>query len=341
MITIAEYIWLDGSKPEAKVRNKVKVIPGDFRQREFPFVPNMQDNIPLWGFDGSSTQQASGDNSDCVLKPVRVYRDVTRHNGILVLCEVMNVDMTPHESNHRDTLSRNVLNTKHEEPWFGIEQEYTLYSGTKPLGWPEEGEPAPQGDYYCGRNSGEGVMQDHLEACLGAGVGITGTNAEVMLGQWEYQVGTSDPLRVADDLWIARWLMEKVASSNGCTVSLHPKPESGDWNGAGAHTNFSTKAMRDKDGDLVIHKAIKKLEEKHHEHIDVYGADNDKRLTGKHETCDINTFKWGVSDRGASVRIPWQVSQDGKGYLEDRRPSANCDPYIVCNKLLETICLNN
>jgi len=337
MITIAEYIWIDGTTPEAKLRSKIKVIPGDFRQREFPFQP-VDDTIPIWGFDGSSTQQATGDNSDCVLKPVRIYRDVTRPNGILVLCEVLNVDMTAHVSNNRDLLARKMLNAKHDDPWAGIEQEYTLYSNGKPLGWPSEGEPEPQGDYYCGRNSGEGVMQDHLEACLGSGVGIIGTNAEVMLGQWEYQIGTSDPLRVSDDLWIARWLMEKVASSNGCTVSLHPKPESGDWNGAGAHTNFSTRAMREKGGDLIIHKALKALGEKHKEHIEVYGDSNNLRLTGEHETCSIDEFKWGVSDRGASIRIPWQVAKDGMGYLEDRRPSANCDPYIVCSKLVDTIC---
>ena len=337
MITIAEYIWLDGGKPEAKLRNKIRVINGDFRQREYPFIPT-EEELPVWGFDGSSTGQAVGDDSDCVLKPVRVYRDVTRPNGVLVLCEVMNTDMTPHSTNHRDKLARTQLNNKHLDPWVGIEQEYTIYHEGRPLGWPAEGEPDPQGDYYCGRNAGEGVMQDHLEACLGCGVGVTGTNAEVMLGQWEYQVGTSDPLRVSDDLWIARWLLEKIASSNGCTISLDPKPVDGDWNGSGCHTNFSTKQMRASQGDIHIHKAIKALEPKHSEHMEVYGAGNERRLTGTHETCDINTFKWGISDRGASIRIPWQVSVDGFGYFEDRRPASNIDPYIVCEKILSTIC---
>ena len=96
--------------------------------------------------------------------------------------------------------------------------------------------------------------------------------------------------------------------------------------------------MREDGGDLVIHKAIKKLEYKHEDHISVYGDGNAKRLTGKHETCPITEFRWGVSDRGASVRVPWQVAKDGKGYLEDRRPSANCDPYLVAWRLIKTIC---
>ena len=336
MKTIAEYIWIDGNDP-GQLRSKIRVIDGDFRMREFPFVPNLAET-PVWGFDGSSTNQAEGSDSDCVLEPVKVYRDVTRQNGILILCQVKNVDGTLHPSNSRAELERVQVGSKAYEPLTGLEQEYTIYKDGKPLGWPEEGEPAPQGDYYCGRNAGEGIMHDHLEACINAGVAICGTNAEVMLGQWEYQIGTTDPLRASDDLWIARWLLEKIAASHGCAISLDPKPESGDWNGAGCHTNFSIKSMRKKDGDLEIHKAIKKLETKHSEHINIYGKGNEQRLTGDHETCDINTFKWGVSDRGASIRIPWQVSKEGMGYLEDRRPAANMDPYAVLSALVSTIC---
>tara|TARA_R100000152_G_C6781633_1_gene216584 strand:+ start:196 stop:1218 length:1023 start_codon:yes stop_codon:yes gene_type:complete len=335
---IAEYIWVDGVEPTPSLRSKIKVLNN---LENFPKVfPCKADqlNLPMWGFDGSSTQQAEGKDSDCVLKPVRVYRDVTRENGILVLCEVLLPDGSVHPSNTRHALEKEQINFISQKPLVGIEQEYTIYQNDKPLGWPLEGEPAPQGDYYCGRNAGEDLMHEHLSVCLEAGVGIAGTNAEVMLGQWEYQVGANDPLRVSDDLWIARWLLEKISQNFGYTISLDPKPVDGDWNGAGCHTNFSTEAMRSDNGDLVIHKAIKKLEEKHEEHIAIYGENNNKRLTGDHETCDINTFKWGVSDRGASVRIPWQVSVDGKGYLEDRRPASNIDPYLVCKKLLTTIC---
>ena len=328
-----EYIWIDGTEPTHQLRSKTKVV-SDFKQ-------NIGD-CPEWNFDGSSTNQADGNNSDCILKPVRLYDNPLERDGYLVLCEVWDVDGNPHSTNHRWQLDDIQSKYSKEDVWVGIEQEYTLFknsnNGLIPVGWPEDGFPEAQGDYYCGRNKGEHIAKRHLNLCIKAGLKISGINSEVMLGQWEYQIGADNPLRISDDLWIARWLLEKVCLHKHRVVSLDPKPVEGDWNGAGAHTNFSTKAMREKDGDLVIHKAIQKLEKKHWEHIQVYGSGNERRLTGQHETCDINTFRWGVSDRGASVRVPNQVASDGCGYLEDRRPSANCDPYLVCHKLIETIC---
>lgn len=332
-MTKVEYIWVDGSLPSASLRSKTKIL----NQDEINI-----DELPLWSFDGSSTNQADGDKSDCVLKPIRWYNNpLEGNNSILVLCEVLNVDGTPHESNNRHKLEK--LFEKHslQDPWVGFEQEYTLFKNDRPFGWPEEGEPEPQGDYYCGRNSGEFIARRHMDVCMSAGITISGINSEVMLGQWEYQIGVESILKASDDLWVARWLMEKIASKNNIQVSLDPKPVEGDWNGAGCHTNFSTKAMRENDGDLVIHRAIKSLQKNHEDHIKYYGDGNDKRLTGIHETCNIDEFKWGISDRTASIRIPWQVAQDGKGYFEDRRPSANCDPYLVSVKLLETICDEN
>ena len=324
-----EYLWLDGCSP-TQIRYKTKVVK-DFGNKE----------APVWGFDGSSTEQADGGSSDCVLKPVRVYPNPLESNSSIVLCEVFNVDDTPHSTNTRRMLEETLEDLESNiDEWVGYEQEYTLYDldTSKPLGWPVPGEPPPQGDYYCGRNIGEKISREHLNVCIDAGISICGTNAEVMLGQWEYQIGAGGSIHMSDDLWVARWLLERICEKHGVNVSLHPKPQEGDWNGAGCHTNFSTKEMREENGDVKIGEAIEKLEPRHQEHIEAYGQDNDQRLTGKHETCDINTFRWGVSDRGASIRVPWQVHRDGKGYLEDRRPSSNCDPYLVAQKLIETIC---
>ena len=325
-----EYIWIDGTEPTTQLRSKTKVLEH--------FGRNIS-SCPHWNFDGSSTNQAEGTNSDCVLKPVRLYENpMEKDDSYLVLCEVWGVDGNPHPSNTRFKLDE--LDTKYssESVWVGIEQEYTLFKDDRPLGWPMNREPKAQGDYYCGRNEGEWLARKHMDLCISAGIKISGINSEVMLGQWEYQVGADDPLRISDDLWIARWLLEKVCAKYEVQVTLDPKPVEGDWNGAGAHTNFSTEAMREDGGDKVIHQAIQKLEQKHYEHIQVYGDGNNRRLTGMHETCPINQFRWGISDRGASIRVPEQVAKQGKGYLEDRRPSANCDPYIVCSKLIDTIC---
>ncbi len=326
-----EYLWLDGCTP-TQIRSKTKVV------KEF----GTKEEAPVWGFDGSSTQQAEGSDSDCVLKPVRVYPNPLDTDSSIVLCEVWNVDDTPHETNTRRKLEETLVDLCYDiDEWVGFEQEYTLYDldTSKPLGWPDIGEPPPQGDYYCGRNIGENIMKKHMNACIQAGVSICGTNAEVMLGQWEYQIGAGGSIHMSDDLWVARWLMERICEHYDLSVSLHPKPIAGDWNGAGCHTNFSTGIMREEMGGMAeILNACLKLKDTHREHIKVYGQDNEQRLTGEYETCSIDEFQYGVSDRGASIRIPWQVEKDGCGYLEDRRPSSNCDPYVVSQKLIQTIC---
>ncbi len=330
----AEYIWMDGHKPTEKLRSKTKILNEK--------VNNIKD-LPMWGFDGSSTMQATGQNSDCMLEPVKFIPDPIRGgNNIIVLCEVHNADGTVHETNTRARLRELAKKYKEHESWFGIEQEYTLFQGIKPLGWPDNGFPAPQGGYYCGVGAdevfGRPVVEAHMEACIQAGLEISGINAEVMPAQWEFQIGPLDALEAADQTWLARWLLYRIGEDFKVSATLHPKPVSGDWNGAGAHTNFSTKAMRDDGGLKVIEEACEKLSKKHAEHIAVYGAHNEERMTGLHETCKIDEFRYGVSDRGASVRIPMATAKDGKGYLEDRRPAANMDPYLVCAKLIETVC---
>ena len=332
--TKAEYIWLDGHKPTQKLRSKTKIIKG--------LIKNLED-LPNWGFDGSSTNQADGNNSDCMLKPVYFVPDPIRGDeSCLVMCEVLNADGSIHATNTRANLVALSKKLKNEDAWFGIEQEYTLFQGRSPLGWPEGGYPAPQGPFYCGVGAdevfGRDIVEEHLELCIEAGLEISGINAEVMPGQWEYQIGPLGPLESADQIWISRWLLYRISEEFGVSATLHPKPVKGDWNGAGAHTNFSTKAMRSPGGINVIKKACEKLSKKHDEHIAVYGAHNEERLTGLHETCSIKEFRYGISDRGASIRIPMQTSNDGFGYLEDRRPSANMDPYKACYALLKTTC---
>ena len=302
------------------------------------------EELPLWGFDGSSTLQADGGDSDCMLKPVWICKDPLRGgDNILVMNEVCNPDGSPHKSNSRAKLVALVKKFKDHDAWFGIEQEYTLMDGKQPAGWPEEGFPErPQGPYYCSVGfddvAGRDMVEEHLDLCLEAGLEVSGINAEVMLGQWEYQVGPLPALEVGDQLWVARWLLERIGEDYGYRVELHPKPIKGDWNGSGAHINYSTASMRADGGLKVIEEACEKLGQNIDKHIAVYGDHNEERLTGLHETCSIKEFRYGVSDRGASIRIPMQTANDGYGYLEDRRPSANMDPYRVCAALLSTIC---
>ena len=331
----AEYIWIDGAEPTAKLRSKGKVVP----KGEEP---------PIWGFDGSSTNQAEGQDSDCVLNPVYSCHDPIRGgDNILVMCEVLLPDMSPHPSNTRAACAAASEKYADFDTWFGIEQEYTFFDGIKPLGWPDNGFPAPQGGYYCGVGSdevfGRPIVEEHLDACLRAGLMVSGINAEVMPSQWEFQIGPVGTPEVADQLWIARWLLYRIGEDvpigpEGVRASarLDPKPMQGDWNGAGAHTNFSTRQMRDSYDACV--DAAEALKSNHDEHIANYGDRIEERLTGLHETCSYKEFRYGVSDRGASVRIPWQVHRDGKGYIEDRRPNANCDPYKVTGLILNTVC---
>lgn len=339
---LAEYIWIDGHEPTRELRSKARVV-------NFSSEPTIED-FPEWSFDGSSTRQAAGDDSDCLLKPVYFTNDPIRGEGYLVMCEVLNPDGTPHESNSRAQLRAvNDAGADKMDMWIGCEQEYTLYQDGRPLGWPENGEPGAQGPYYCGVGAeeifGREVVEHHAALCLQTDIMFYGINAEVMPGQWEFQIGyrgddseSSDAITIADQVWIARWMLQRVAEEYDVTVSFDNKPMKGDWNGAGMHTNVSTVDTRDKaKGRAAIEAAAQKLEEKHAAHIKLYGAQLDERLTGDHETCDINTFKVGDADRGCSIRIPAPVAAKGYGYFEDRRPGANADPYLVAARIATTI----
>merc|ERR1712130_595426 len=293
---------------------------------------------------------AQGHFSEIWLKPIKFVLDPFRGgDNILCLCETLDAKTMKAIETNKRAAAHEIFQNKtvwQEQPWFGIEQEYTLMTsdGRTPLGWPSNGFPAPQGPYYCGVGTnfahGRHIAESRYRACLYAGLDIAGINAEVMPGQWEFQIGPCTGIDSGDQMWISRYILNRVAEDFGVVVSYDPKPVKGDWNGAGAHTNYSTKSMRENGGYAKIIEAVKKLEKVHKAHMDAYGQDNHKRLTGKHETCNFNQFKYGVAHRGASVRIPRQTEMDQKGYFEDRRPAANCDPYTVTSMIANTTILD-
>lgn len=327
-----EYIWLDGYKPTQSLRSKT-LVRADFG--------GTLEECPMWSFDGSSTEQADGSDSDCLLKPVAIFPDPGRHNAYLVMSEVLNADGTPHVSNGRATIDEA---DDDEEFWFGFEQEYFLWDPSidLPPGFPRGGYPRPQGPYYCSvgaKNAfGREVIEEHLDMCLEAGINIEGINAEVAAGQWEFQVFAKSAKRAGDEIWVARYMLERIAEDHGYAIDWHPKPLGNtDWNGSGMHANFSNKAMRELGDEDVFTKICEEFGKNIHRHIDVYGADNSERLTGAHETQAIDQFSYGVSDRGASIRIPVGTVEDGwKGRLEDRRPASNADPYKVAAAIVKT-----
>jgi len=325
-----EYIWLDGFTPVANLRSKTQV-------KEYDSFPKLEE-LPMWGFDGSSTQQAPGGSSDCMLKPVAVFPDSTRKNGALVMCEVLLPDGSPHPSNTRATILDD------PDAWFGFEQEYFLFHDGRPLGFPEKGYAAPQGEYYCGvgyknvGNNGREIVEEHLDLCLDAGINHEGINAEVASGQWEFQIFGKGSKSCADQVWVARYILVRLCEKHGIDVEFHCKPIKGDWNGSGMHANFSTKYLRETGGKEYFEKLMAKFQENMEEHIAVYGPDNHMRLTGLHETQSIDKFTYGLADRGSSIRVPHAFVNNGyKGYLEDRRPNSQGDPYAIASRILKTI----
>jgi glutamine synthetase len=316
---------------------------------------------------------------------VRIYKDPFRGgNNLLALCETYKPEgngvitplahiptedkygVTGNNTRHLALKVFDNAEVKAEEPWFGIEQEYILFhnDGVTPLGWPKKGFPSPQGPYYCaaGANNsfGRDVAEAHMKACLAAGIKISGINGEVFPGQWEYQVGPCLGIESGDDMWMSRYIMHRVCEKFDVIVTFEPKPVKGDWNGSGAHTNYSTKSMRDPKIEYTyvstfgpykgqtlkgaFAKMIEGIERmgkpgKAMEHILVYGPGFKDRLTGAHETSRYDEFSYGVANRGASVRIPREAEHNGYGYFEDRRPSAGMDPYLVTAKIAETTIL--
>ncbi|MFD2825369.1 glutamine synthetase beta-grasp domain-containing protein [Leeuwenhoekiella polynyae] len=325
-----EYLWLDGYTPTANLRSKTKV--------EDDFSGKLED-CPVWSFDGSSTKQAEGGSSDCLLKPVAIYPDPARRDGYLVMTEVLNADGTPHESNARATIA-----DQDDDFWFGFEQEYFIMDKETqlPLGFPVGGYPGPQGMYYCsvgGKNThGRAFVEEHADLCIDAGLNFEGINQEVASGQWEFQLFAKGAKKAGDEIWVARYLLQRLTEDYGYYIEYHPKPIKGDWNGSGMHANFSNTTLRTAGSKEVYDTICEAFRPVTKEHIEVYGEFNDQRLTGKHETASIHDFSYGISDRGASIRIPIITVEKGyKGWLEDRRPASNADPYKVAGRIVKTV----
>ena len=335
MKVFLEYIWLGGND---ELRSKTRVM-----NTHNPTL--MLQDIPDWDYDGSSTGQAECKSSEVVLKPKALYSDPFRGEyDVLVLCGTYLQDGTPLSNNYRDWAEAIFNKAEDLQPWFGLEQEYFLLEpqSNLPLGFKSA---KTQGQYYCsvGSNNafGRAIVEEHMMACVNAGLNMSGLNAEVAPGQWEYQVGPCLGIDAADELWVARYILERVAEKHHVLVCLEPKPFQGNWNGSGCHTNFSTNVMRNTEngqGLVAINEAVQKLQKRHMEHMAVYGKGNEARLSGKHETSQYNVFTSGKADRGASVRIGHKTIAAGGGYFEDRRPSSNMNPYLVTGILMETIC---
>jgi len=360
MTIIVEYIWIGGNN---ELRSKTRVIEDVtvFRKNECSNSEHCLDRsvdiskivLPDWNYDGSSTDQASGNDSEVVIKPRTIFKNPffqlensSHEQYYMVICDTYLPSGSPLPDNQRIVADNIFKQNVHEEPWFGLEQEYFFIDPKTnvPLGFEKDGK---QGQYYCSvghENAlGREIAEEHMKMCLYAGIKISGMNAEVAPGQWEFQVGPCIGIDAGDHLWTARYILQRLGEKHKVKINFEPKPLKGDWNGSGCHTNYSTKNMREgtegKTGLEYIEEAIDKLSFKHHEHMKMFGSGNQERMTGKHETASYYKFTDGVANRGASVRRGYDTIKNKKGYFEDRRPSSNGDPYLVTSAIFKATCL--
>jgi len=331
---VAEYVWI-GGEGELRSKSKTLNIKNDYTIKD----------LPNWNYDGSSTKQATTDNSEIILKPCYMCPCPFRlHNNILVLCDTYDIYNNPIKTNTRFD-ANNIFNLDLEKkPWYGIEQEYFIIDNNtnKPYGFDENNE---QGQYYCSIGSKNAfcrnIAEKHYNCCLYSGLSISGINAEVAPGQWEYQIGPVEGILAGDQLCISRYILIRLSEEINVTINFEPKPLKGKWNGSGCHVNFSTELTRngtdDKSGLCYIIEYIDKLELKHNFHMNNYGSGNEQRMTGDNETSSFDKFSWGTGNRSASIRIPTETKYNECGYFEDRRPSSNMDPYVVTSLIFKTI----
>ena len=345
---IAEYVWVSGADTHHDLRSKQRTLYLTKSDLENPAALVTSGKLPNWNYDGSSTNQALGLDTEIVIKPMACYTHpfpAPEIPSIVVLAECYLPNGLPTPCNTR-RYAVNVFSadTADTHPWFGMEQEYVLYREGRPLGWPKHGFPAPQGPYYCGSGPqvtfGRQIANVHYAKCLEMGLKVSGTNAEVMPGQWEYQVGPCEGIEMGDHLVMSRWVylrvLEQFADKEGewdMDISYDAKPVKGDWNGSGLHTNFSTAAMREDGGMDAILASMERMKSTVHKDLVFYGEANQERLTGKHETSRYDEFSYGYGTRNTSVRIGNAVKEDGKGYFEDRRPAGDADPYLISSRL--------
>jgi glutamine synthetase len=332
---ICEYIWIGGS---GEIRSKTRVIDKLNAVNDFSDI--------IWNYDASSTNQLNSDgDTEGILQPVMTIRDPFRSfndcinecNCLLVLCDTYDKNGNPLKYNYRKEALKIFDKDVDKKPWFGLEQEYFIVFRKKD----ENIDNLIDGNHYCGSvNQLERIIAEkHLKMCLEIGIKISGINAEVSNSQWEFQIGPCEGIEAGDHLIIARYLLERICEKYNAYPNYHPKPDK-NINGSGCHINFSTADTRHENGIETIYKYINKLEKDHSNTLLHYGSNNHLRLTGLHETSSMDKFTSGIGTRNTSIRIPNHVVKNGCGYLEDRRPAANIDPYDATSTLFNVCCLN-
>jgi glutamine synthetase len=336
--TILEYIWIDAN---SKFRSKVKIVD------TLPILEELE----IWNFDGSSTGQATGKDSEIFIKPYKIFNDWNNPSYYYVFCECIYPNGLPHITNTRHIAVKyfqnpNVINL---ETMFGIEQEFFVFKNGTPLIW-NDTKTEPQGDYYCGNGAksikGREYLNEVVKVLNVWDINITGYNFEVAPGQMEIQI-CEKGIDASDNLIAARFVLTRLAEERGWDIDIIPKPSflgTDDWNGSGCHVNFSTKDIRESlltnpySSLYSVAALITNMQTNHVNDIKFFGSENNKlRLGGKNETSSYDTFTYGIANRGSSIRIPRTFVKNLKGYIEDRRPGSDMDPYIVTQIITEYV----